>query len=95
MSKSPTKIGAKLKDENRRLAEEFEEGIGRWQREGEDIVEERYEDGTRYKGQLLEGAKDGVGIYYQADGTVLYFGHWKDGEYDGQGTYLFSDGERY
>ncbi len=38
--------------------------------------------------------KKGRGIYYYSNGDV-YIGDWKEDKFDGTGTYLFQNGERY
>jgi hypothetical protein len=52
-----------------------------------------YADGSSYAGQLLEGKKQGFGIYLWPDGAE-YRGRFRDGEPDGEGLYLYADGRR-
>ena len=60
-----------------------------------DVQTEEYADGSIYRGQIVDGEKQGIGMYYMPDQTVLYFGEWKHDQYEGRGTYLYDDGERY
>lgn len=44
-----------------------------------------------YQGDLINGKKDGKGIYYFDTGQV-YIGNWKQDFMEGQGVFYFSDG---
>jgi len=54
----------------------------------------RYDNGTKYIGELKAGIKSGHGAYTWADGTK-YVGEWKDDKPNGQGTHTFADGRIY
>jgi hypothetical protein len=58
------------------------------------IITKSYVDGSRYKGQLSEGKRHGVGIYYYGNGDI-YGGDWRNDVFDGSGFYIFNSGERY
>ena len=44
------------------------------------------EDGTKYYGQLKNALPNGFGTQSYKNGTKLYIGNWKDGNYYGNGT---------
>jgi hypothetical protein len=52
-----------------------------------------FEDGSSYTGRLVNGRKDGFGIYLWADGSE-YRGEFMAGEPHGEGLYLYADGRR-
>ena len=56
----------------------------------EEIV---YKDG-KYIGQILNGLREGRGIYYYKNGD-RYEGFWKNNKKDGKGIYYYNDGNRY
>jgi hypothetical protein len=60
------------------------------------IVSKNYKDGSKYEGTLLKNTdiKEGKGIYYYTNNDV-YLGDWKEDKFDGNGIYLFANGERY
>ena len=53
----------------------------------------KYNNG-RYVGQVVNGKKDGKGIYYYNEGDI-YEGEWRNGKKEGKGIYYLKDGERY
>ena len=53
----------------------------------------KYNDG-RYIGEVVNGKKEGKGIYYYNDGD-RYEGDWKNDIREGKGIYYYNDGERY
>eukprot|EP00111_Clytia_hemisphaerica_P004026 TCONS_00011537-protein len=54
-------------------------------------------DGAKsYKGQWVEGKRNGKGIlYYDAMGTSYYDGQWKDNQKEGNGTRRYRNGNTY
>lgn len=91
-------IAAKLQEENALRIQEFESSKQIADTEylaSVDVETEEYANGSVYRGQLVNGEKHGLGIFYLPNRTVLYFGEWKHDKYDGRGTYLYEDGERY
>ena len=56
-------------------------------------IEIEYNNG-RYIGQVVNGLKEGKGIYYYNDGE-RYEGDWKNDKYEGKGIHYYNDGERY
>ena len=53
-----------------------------------------YGDGKKYSGYTKNGKPDGKG--HMADKKSVYHGYWKDGLYDGHGTYVnFEDEHMY
>ena len=53
----------------------------------------KYNNG-RYVGQVVNGKKDGKGIYYYNEGDI-YEGERRNGKKEGKGIYYLKDGERY
>ena len=53
----------------------------------------KYKDG-KYIGQVLNGLREGKGIYYYNNGDK-YEGFWKNNKKDGKGIYYYNDGNRY
>ncbi len=53
-----------------------------------------YEDGSVYKGEILEDQPDGYGEMVYADGSI-YHGDWVNGSREGQGVYTSAEGDRY
>ena len=51
-------------------------------------------DGSKYKGQVLNWVPDGKGTCYYSDGE-RYEGDWRNGIKDGKGKYYFKDGSTY
>uniref|UniRef100_A0A7S0A933 MORN repeat-containing protein 5 n=1 Tax=Pyrodinium bahamense TaxID=73915 RepID=A0A7S0A933_9DINO len=51
--------------------------------------EESYEDGSSYRGQLLEGRRHGCGVWTAP--TESYFGQWKNDNRDGHGRQSWQD----
>ena len=50
-----------------------------------------YDDGGKYKGQLSNGNREGLGLYSWANGTY-YFGNWSNGNMTGYGINLVPEG---
>ena len=48
----------------------------------------------RYIGQIVNGVRDGKGIYYFNDGS-RYEGYWKNNKRHGKGCDYYNNGERY
>lgn len=53
--------------------------------------EGRYEwpDGQYYVGAFCKNQREGFGTYQTSDGLIQYTGQWKNGFYEGQGTYQY------
>lgn len=53
--------------------------------------EGRYEwpDGQFYVGTFCKNQRDGFGSYQTGDGLIQYTGRWKNGLYEGEGTYQY------
>ena len=51
----------------------------------------KYTNGSRYIGQVVNGLREGKGIYYYNDGE-RYEGDWKK---EGKGIYYFKNGNRF
>ena len=66
------------------------------------IKEIIYDDG-RCVGQIVNGKKEGKGIYYLKEGKGIYYwndgdryeGDWKNDKEEGKGIYYFKSGNRY
>ena len=56
------------------------------------FVDEKYEDGAAYQGELLSGQRTGRGTYKYADGSK-YEGEWEDSHKNGYGTQTLPNGE--
>ena len=56
------------------------------------IKEIKYDDG-RYVGQIVNGKKEGKGIYYWNDGD-RYEGDFKNDKFEGKGIYYYKNGDR-
>mmetsp|Transcript_112526 Transcript_112526/g.177087 ORF Transcript_112526/g.177087 Transcript_112526/m.177087 type:complete len:223 (-) Transcript_112526:130-798(-) len=56
----------------------------------EEDVEETYDDGSTYVGQIVSGQRHGHGVRTSAD--EQYSGQWKHGHRDGQGRQTWQDG---
>ena len=54
----------------------------------------KYNDGSRYIGQVVNGIREGKGIYYWNDGD-RYEGDFRNGKKEGKGIYYYNDGDRY
>ena len=53
-----------------------------------------YGDGKKYSGYTMNGKPDGKG--HMVDKKYVYHGNWKDGQFDGHGTYVnFEDEHMY
>ena len=66
---------------------------GNWRsalRKCNDYVTKMY-DNSHYKGQLNDGVRSGLGMYYWFDG-VYYIGNWRLGKKNGEGMYLTDQG---
>ena len=53
-----------------------------------------YNNGDRYVGQVLNGLREGKGIYYHNDGDILEC-VWRNDKAEGKGIYYKGDGTRY
>jgi hypothetical protein len=51
-------------------------------------------DGSRYRGEVIDGLLQGQGRLDYGDGSH-YQGQFKDGQFNGQGIYTYADGSRY
>ena len=51
-----------------------------------------YNNGNRYKGDIINGKREGKGIIYYIDGDI-YEGEWKNGKREGKGIYYYNHGE--
>lgn len=51
-------------------------------------------DGSRYRGEVINGLLQGQGRLDYGDGSH-YQGQFKDGQFNGQGIYTYADGSRY
>jgi hypothetical protein len=54
-----------------------------------------YSDGTMYEGSWSMGREHGKGQLMTGERSTIYEGEWVDGTMTGQGTYNFSNGDRY
>ena len=54
-----------------------------------------YPDGSKYKGHMVKGLKDGPGVYEYANGDK-YDGDWKeDKKQDREATFTYANGDVY
>ena len=53
----------------------------------------RYNDGTRYVGQVVNGLREGKGILYWNNGD-RYEGDWRNDKKEGKGIYYYHNGNR-
>ena len=53
----------------------------------------KYKDG-RYVGQVVNGLREGKGIFYWSSGS-RYEGEWRNDKKEGKGIYHFNNGDRY
>ena len=58
------------------------------------IVYKKYIDGSEFKGQVKNGKKNGVGVYYYYTGDK-FCGNWVNDEPNGEGLLLYENMERY
>ena len=49
-----------------------------------------YQNGDRYVGEIVNGKRDGYGIYYYAEGNY-YYGQYKDNRRRGYGALFRTD----
>ena len=56
-------------------------------------IEINYKDG-KYKGQIVNGLREGNGIWYGNNGDK-YEGEWKNNKKEGKGIYFYNNGDRY
>ena len=54
----------------------------------------KYNNGNRYIGQVVNGLREGKGIYYFNDGD-RYEGDFKNDKFEGKGIYYYISGSRY
>ena len=57
----------------------------------QDHVEISYPDNGNYIGQVVNGKRDGQGIFFYPSSDI-YFGSWSQDSFHGQGIYVFSSG---
>lgn len=58
-------------------------------------AQKTFPDNSKYEGEMhVDGTRTGKGIMYFKNGDV-YFGNWQNDLFNGQGTYIFNNGERY
>ena len=50
-----------------------------------------FDNGNRYKGEVTENVRNGMGVYLWRDGTI-YFGEFKDDNMNGAGIYITGEG---
>ena len=53
----------------------------------------RYNDGSRYVGQVVNGLREGKGIYYYHNGD-RYEGDFRNDKREGKGIYYYHNGDR-
>ena len=53
----------------------------------------KYNDGSKYIGEVVNGLAEGKGIYYYNDGD-RYEGEWRNDKKEGKGIYYFNNGDR-
>jgi len=56
-------------------------------------LEEEYEDGSTYKGQLIDGMRQGTGVWTSS--TEQYSGQWQQDQRHGEGSQTWQDGRVY
>ena len=56
--------------------------------------ERNYGCGDSYKGQFINGKKEGEGIYNYKNGDI-YNGNWKNDNKEGEGKYNYKNGDIY
>jgi len=54
----------------------------------------KYDNGL-YKGDFVDGKRNGQGYYNWSDSDASYLGGWKDDKLDGSGVFTFDDGSDY
>ena len=52
------------------------------------------ENSTGYKGEMVNGVREGKGTYTFSNGDI-YEGYWKNNKMEGKGVYNFKDGDKY
>ncbi len=58
------------------------------------VTTQTYPDNSAYEGNLhIDGSRSGKGVMYLSNGDI-YAGDWQSGKFNGQGTYIFANGER-
>ena len=56
-------------------------------------IKVNFDDGT-YIGEIINGIREGKGIFYDKNGDI-YDGEWKKDKKEGRGTYIYEDGDVY
>ena len=56
-------------------------------------IKVNFDDGT-YIGEIINGMREGKGIFYDKNGDI-YDGEWKKDKKEGRGTYIYEDGDVY
>jgi len=56
-------------------------------------ISKKYPDGTKFTGEMVNGRREGHGVWVSPDG--LYEGQWRNGWQDGQGRQQWTDGRTY
>ena len=60
-----------------------------------EIITLYYNNGTYYKGDVINGLRHGKGIQYYKNGNIKYEGDFINDKYEGNGKYHFENGEYY
>ena len=69
---------------------QYETSTGiKWETFGDEKVQPKYE------GEVSNGKPNGFGVLTYPYDEKSVVGEWKNGKYDGQGTYTWSDGRKY
>ena len=53
----------------------------------------KYNNGSRYVGEVVNGLAEGKGIYYWPDGN-RYEGDWRNDKREGKGIFYYNNGDR-
>ena len=61
---------------------------------GSETGEIKYDDGTRYEGEIKRGEAHGYGVLYNEDGIRIYQGEFKEDKKHGYGILYLEDGEK-
>ncbi|SVA98642.1 uncharacterized protein METZ01_LOCUS151496 [marine metagenome] len=59
-----------------------------------EMVDQKWPDGTKYEGMILDGKFHGRGIYTYPNGDV-YVGEFRFGKMQGEGQFSFTNGDKY
>ncbi len=55
----------------------------------------KYQDGSKYEGQLKNNKFEGYGTHFRPDGTIRYQGEFKEGVYHGKGIWYHPNGKKW